>query len=165
VGLFDVLEHIKDDSAFLASVRELLRPGGRIYLSVPAFQFLWSRDDEVAGHFRRYTRRSLAKVFRAAGLQVEYLTYFFWFLPLPVGVLRTIPSRVGWRRNPTLRSAKREHTVGRGLTRRLVDWALSPELAWLRRGRTLPFGGSCLAVARLLGSTTDLSAAPEPAGG
>jgi SAM-dependent methyltransferase len=163
VCLFDVLEHMRDDSAFLASLRQHLRPGGRIYLTVPAFQFLWSREDDDAGHFRRYTRRSLAEVLRSAGFQVEYTTYFFWFLPLPVWLLRVIPSRLGWRSNPSLESTKREHTVGGGLTGRLVEWALSRELAWLTRGRTIPFGGSCLAVARSLPSAAELKVGPPAA--
>jgi SAM-dependent methyltransferase len=150
VGLFDVLEHIRDDVVFLASLRRLMRSGARIYLTVPAFQLLWSREDEFAGHYRRYTSSALAKVLQAAGFAVEYLTYFFWFLPLPVLLLRSIPSRFGWRGHPSPQSARREHSASGGLAGWLVERALSCELAWLARGRTLPFGGSCLAVARSL---------------
>ena len=149
-GMFDVLEHIRDDRAFLGSLRPLLRPDGRLYLSVPAFPFLWSSEDTFAGHFRRYTRGSLAGVLEAAGFDVEYMTYLFWFLPLPVWLLRAIPSRLGWRGTPTLQSASREHAAG-GVAERLIEWALSGELARIARGRTLPFGGSCLAVARRAG--------------
>lgn len=148
VGLFDVLEHIQDESRFLSSVRQLIKPGGRIYLTVPAFQFLWSREDECAGHYRRYTRKSLAAVLRESGFQVEFVTHFFWFLPLPVFLLRSIPSRLGWRKDPSTALAKREH-AHQGFPGKLLDRVLSGELAWLNAGRTIPLGGSCLAVARL----------------
>src|SRR5262249_14522534 len=77
VGLFDVLEHIEDDVAFLRSLRRLLKPGGRLYVTVPAFPPLWSAEDEHAGHFRRYTRRSLNEVLERGGFRAECLTYFF----------------------------------------------------------------------------------------
>lgn len=148
VGLFDVLEHIPDDLGFLQSLRHLMRPGGRIYLTVPAFQLLWSNEDEYAGHKRRYRRQSLAQVLQAAGFDVEYLTYCFWFLPLPVFVLRAMPSWLGWRKEPTKQSAVQEHSTKRGLTGWIVDRALSWELARIARGQTLCMGNSCLAVAR-----------------
>ncbi len=148
VGLFDVLEHIPDDLEFLQSLHRLMRSGGRIYLTVPAFQLLWSSEDEYAGHQRRYRRTSLAKVLQAAGFDVEYLTCCFWFLPLPVFLLRSIPSRLGWRKEPTKQSATKEHSTKRGFAGRLVNRALSWELSRVARGQSLWLGNSCLAVAR-----------------
>ncbi len=148
VGLFDVLEHIQNDAAFLASLHRLMSPAGRIYLTVPAFQRLWSSEDEFAGHHRRYTKKTLADVLNGAGFEIEYLTYFFWFLPLPVLMLRTIPSWFGVRHEPSLRSARREHAARNRPIDRLVGRSLAWELAKVARGRSLPVGGSCLAVAR-----------------
>lgn len=151
VGLFDVLEHIPDDLGFLRSLNCLMRPGGRFYLTVPAFQWLWSREDEHAGHHRRYTRKSLSRVLQTAGFDVEYVSYFFWFLPLPVLVLRSLPSRLGWCKGPTVQSAQREHSSRGGLTGRLVDRALAWELDRIHSRKFIPAGNSCLAVARKLG--------------
>ncbi len=148
IGLFDVVEHIEDDAAFLASLQRLMAPGGRIYLTVPAFQGLWSSEDEFAGHHRRYTKKTLARVLRGAGFEIEYLTYLFWFLPLPVLMFRTIPSWFGARHEPSLQSARREHAGGKGPIDRLVGRSLAWELAKVARGKSLPIGGSCLAVAR-----------------
>ena len=53
IGLFDVVEHIEDNIGFLKHLSELLVPGGMLYLSVPAYQFLWSLEDVKAGHFKR----------------------------------------------------------------------------------------------------------------
>lgn len=149
VGLFDVLEHIEDDVAFLVSLRRLLQPGGRIYLTVPAYPFLWSSEDSTGGHYRRYTASSLARSLRSASFEVEYRTYFFWFLPVPIFLLRSIPSWLGRRGRPSPQSARREHTGGPGFLGHLLERALKWELTRLALGRTLPIGGSCLAVARV----------------
>jgi SAM-dependent methyltransferase len=148
VGLFDVLEHIADDVQFLKSLRRLMLPGGRIYLTVPAYQFLWSSEDTAAGHCRRHTTASVARALKAAGFQLEYQTYLFWFLPPAVFMLRTIPSWFGWRGAPSLRSARREHARGRGFAGWLIEKALGWERTRLARGQKIPIGGSCFAVAR-----------------
>ena len=85
IGLFDVLEHVEADEAALRTLRGRLAPGGRILLTVPAFPWLWSRHDERHHHFRRYTRRSLARAGQRAGLRVEH-TFYFNTLLFPVAV-------------------------------------------------------------------------------
>lgn len=87
IVLLDVLEHIEDDGATLAALAERLGDGGRIVVTVPAFQSLWSHHDETHHHFRRYTRSTLSEVAAKAGLHVERSFYFNSFLmPLAVGV-------------------------------------------------------------------------------
>ncbi|WP_282152706.1 class I SAM-dependent methyltransferase [Ruegeria atlantica] len=76
IGLFDVLEHIEDDEATLGALANRLTSDGRIVMTVPAFQWLWSRHDERHHHFRRYTRAQLADVAAKAGLHMEYGFYF-----------------------------------------------------------------------------------------
>jgi len=76
VTAFDVLEHLADDAAGLARLRSLLVPGGQLVLTVPAYDFLWSGEDVVSAHHRRYTRRLLERVCRAAGLDVLFVSYF-----------------------------------------------------------------------------------------
>jgi SAM-dependent methyltransferase len=85
IGLFDVLEHVEDDTASLAALGARLSDTGVILVTVPAFPWLWSRHDERHHHFRRYTRASLAQVAKTAGLRVRYASYFNFFLfPLAV---------------------------------------------------------------------------------
>ncbi len=150
VGLFDVLEHIDDDMDFLAHLKSLMKVDARIYISVPAFQTLWSAEDVNAGHFRRYSKKSLANCLKRAGFTVEYLNYFFCFLPLPVLFFRTIPSLIGLRRTGSTEAAQREHSAGGGLASRLVDRILTAERKRIQRNKSLPFGGSCIAVAKNL---------------
>lgn len=147
-GLFDVVEHLEDDTAFLRNLHSLMKPGGRVYLTVPAFQMLWSSEDDFAGHHRRYSMRTLTESLTQSGFEVEYISYFFWLLTLPVFLLRTIPTLLGLRKGKPTENHAREHSAGSGLLGRLLDAALNLERSRMRRGRQMPFGGSCLAVAR-----------------
>lgn len=86
VCLFDAIEHIPDDVRVMREVARVLTPGGRVFVSVPAYQFLYANNDRVAQHERRYTRRSLARVFREAGLNIErnsHANVFLFPLILP----------------------------------------------------------------------------------
>ena len=72
---FNVLEHIPDHVQALRAAHRLVRPGGRVIMLVPAFEFAMSRFDRTVGHVRRYTKRSLAQAFRDAGLEPELVHY------------------------------------------------------------------------------------------
>jgi SAM-dependent methyltransferase len=76
ICLFDVLEHIEDDANALKRVLQLLKPGGRAVVTVPAYQWLYGAHDRAHQHFRRYTARQLYTKARAAGLSVGRSGYF-----------------------------------------------------------------------------------------
>jgi len=76
IGLFDVLEHIEDDGKALSEIRKALRPGGYLILTVPAYQFLWSKKDEKAHHRRRYSKKDLIAKLERSGFSVNKVTYF-----------------------------------------------------------------------------------------
>jgi SAM-dependent methyltransferase len=81
IAAFDVLEHVKDDQAALCNMRKRLRPDGLLLLTVPAYQWLWTRNaDELQHHFRRYSRKGLNKVCDSANLEVISSSYFNTFL-------------------------------------------------------------------------------------
>jgi SAM-dependent methyltransferase len=145
-GMFDVLEHIENEAAALRRVHGLLRPGGRLFLTVPAYQFLFSADDTMAGHFRRYTISSLTLALLESGFRVELASYIFAPLPPLVFLLRTLPTRLGLRRGNDPERDAADHAPG-GIAARLMDRLLRAELHRLSAGRSLPFGGSCLCVA------------------
>ncbi|WP_223385525.1 class I SAM-dependent methyltransferase [Oricola cellulosilytica] len=75
ICLFDVLEHVERDGAALEAISGLVAPGGRLLLTVPAHQWLWSHHDKILHHFRRYSRAGLAEVLRSTGYAIERLTF------------------------------------------------------------------------------------------
>ena len=75
VVALDVLEHMADDRAALAKMRDLLAPGGRLLLKVPAQSRLFGPTDVASGHYRRYDLAPLAQLARDTGWQTERLGY------------------------------------------------------------------------------------------
>ena len=76
VTALDVLEHLDDDVEGLRMLCRLLGPGGQLLLTVPAYDWLWSGEDVISEHRRRYSRSGLLRSCRAAGLRVHYVSYF-----------------------------------------------------------------------------------------
>jgi SAM-dependent methyltransferase len=72
----DVLEHVEDDVAALHKLRLVLRSGGLLIVAVPAYNFLWSGEDYISNHVRRYTKSLLEQRVRAAGFVIEWCSYF-----------------------------------------------------------------------------------------
>lgn len=152
IGLFDVVEHIEDDLAFLRSIRELLKDGGRLYATVPAYSMLWSSEDEKAGHFRRYSLGEICTLLVSAGLNVEFSSYIFKYLPVPIFLLRALPHRFGMSRSTDAqRDRIGDHRPGSGVLSRLLEAMLKRELESLAMNRPIRFGGSCLVVASVPG--------------
>lgn len=75
VLLLDVIEHLQDDYAGIRTAARLLKPGGVVIVTVPAYQWLWSDWDELHHHFRRYNRKMLRQVLHAGRLTIEMLSY------------------------------------------------------------------------------------------
>lgn len=96
VLLLDVLEHTDDDRGVLSGLMGILKSGGYMLVSVPAFNCLWSRHDEQAGHKRRYGKKELEALCREIGFTVVGSHHFNSSLFLPIylarKVLKAIPS-------------------------------------------------------------------------
>jgi SAM-dependent methyltransferase len=87
--LMDVLEHVENDKAVLEQALETIVPGGHVFITVPAFPALWSRHDEVLGHYRRYTVGTLGKLIASIPeLQVKRLHYFYASILPPATIVR-----------------------------------------------------------------------------
>ena len=140
---FDVLEHIADERTVLRQMRERLRPHGRLILTVPAHQSLWSPFDVASGHERRYTLATLSRALRASGFDIEYTTYFMSVL---------FPAM--WVRRRLLKGE--EHDMGAILDsefrivpggNQLAYQVLRQEARVVRARRRLPMGTSLAAIA------------------
>lgn len=140
VCLFDVLEHVDDEAGALAACRRLLAPGGRLFVTVPAYAWLWSRHDEMLGHRRRYTARALRRAAERGGYAVERLTYFNTLLAPPIMAVRLARAALGRPGHDLDRPAP---TLNRALA------ACFSAEARLLRWVSPPFGISILLAARL----------------
>jgi SAM-dependent methyltransferase len=147
MGIFDVLEHIEDDSGFLKRITKGLAKGGYMFVTVPAHQWLWSEDDVHAGHFRRYSRSGLQSVLRAAGLEPVYCTHFFRILIPPLFAARTLPSLLGIRRVST-EHTQTAHGVEKSLITRFIEASCRRELLRLQKQSVGRLGTSIVAAAR-----------------
>lgn len=85
----DVLEHV-DDTRALREINRILSEDGILIVTVPAFEWLWSRWDEVLYHKRRYTEKTLSKTLRTNGFKVIRISYSYSFLVLPALIVRNI---------------------------------------------------------------------------
>jgi SAM-dependent methyltransferase len=99
VVALNVIEHIEDDAGAIRTIADLLRPGGRFVMLVPALPALHGTLDQELGHYRRYTARSVADRLRSGGFKVDRIFYFNlvgalgWWLNAKVLRRRRIPLR------------------------------------------------------------------------
>src|SRR3954468_11187860 len=136
----DVIEHTDDDVRSLRELRRVTRPGGALVVTVPAYPRLWSRHDEVNGHRRRYTRRTLRRAAEAAGWEVERMTGFNVVYLAPAALVRIA------RRDE--RGGGSELELTPPALDFLLELPLRLEAALVRRGVDLPTGLSLLGVLR-----------------
>jgi SAM-dependent methyltransferase len=140
VSAFDVVEHCRDDALAVAELARVLTPGGRMLLSVPAYQWAWTDHDVQAGHHRRYTRPRLTRLVEGAGLQVVRATYAFSAV-FPMFVAERARRRLARAPEGDTRLPQVSPPVDRALM------GLCGLDARVLRRRDLPFGSSVLLVA------------------
>lgn len=146
-GMFDVLEHINKDAAFLQSLHPLLTPRGKLFLTVPAYPFLWSAEDVYAGHFRRYTIKSITTLLELSGFEIMYSSHFFRLLPIPILIFRALPFRLGLIKRNRSENIANDHTMPKSFMTNLFNKMLLKEVAAIRANKTIRYGGSCIIAA------------------
>jgi SAM-dependent methyltransferase len=147
IGCFDVIEHIRDDHLFIDDIQRVLKPGGLLYVTVPAYEMLWSGHDVHAQHFRRYTKEKITKLLDR-NFDLLYFTYLFNILVLPTFVLKTLPFRLGLSKGTSILSFESEHGTESTMGVNIINGFLKREEANIAKGLEVRWGSSCLFVAR-----------------
>jgi SAM-dependent methyltransferase len=146
VGAFDVLEHIEEDLKVLEECAAMLRPGGVLIATVPQHPFMWSAQDDIAHHVRRYKRGELARKAGVAGMATLYQTSFVTLAFPLMAASRLLRGRGGDGAADRGRM-EAEFKLPAGANAAML--ALQRAEHGLRRaGVPLPFGGSQVLVAR-----------------
>ena len=156
-ALFDVLEHVKDDSKFINQLWMYLKDEALLFITVPSYNILYSMEDIHAGHFRRYSLKKLKQVLINNGFIIEYQTYLFSYLFFPIYFLKALPTilKIGkyksldkYTTKQNEHTYKSEHLVKNNLFLKVLNIFHHIELMIIRNLTKIPFGSSCLIVAR-----------------
>ncbi len=152
IALLDVLEHCDDDFLVLRECYRVCIPRGFLIITAPAFQWLWSYNDVLNRHRRRYSAGTLKALLKRAGfrpVKVTYNNFFIFPLAAPLIIIR---EKLGLR--PKLASPHFDEEAYQ------VEMEPAPPLvnalltrvgdleAWLIKHMSLPFGTSIIALAQ-----------------
>jgi hypothetical protein len=145
VSFFDVIEHIEDDVSFLKALYSKIEKGTKIYITVPAYNRLWSDVDDYGGHFRRYNLKMVKKLALDSGYKLIYFNYFFSHLTLISYFLRALPYKLGKRKakEKIMENETSQHSP-KGIVKNLFDLFERRELKRIKNGRTIAHGASCI---------------------
>ncbi len=143
---FDVIEHLDNDREALRELRRVVRPGGLLLVTVPAYQWLWSEHDVINHHRRRYTRSTLSIAAGDAGWQTVSTTHFNGIL-LPAAAAHRAILRL---RRPGVDATNAVSDLERTppWLNRLLEQPLELEARVIGAGRRIPCGLSLMAVFR-----------------
>lgn len=137
IALFDVLEHIKEDRLSLKCLHQQLKPGGKLVLTVPAYQCLFGPHDQNHYHFRRYSAHVLQNRLAFAHFKTDRISYFNCLLSPLIALATLLEKRRGKAVARDKKPSRIVNTILRGI--------FSFEALLLKLGN-LPFGISILAI-------------------
>lgn len=155
VTCLDVIEHIDEDQSAVTEIARVIRPGGLLVLTVPAFQVFWSDHDVINHHKRRYRRDQIRRLL-ANSFEIDLLSYYNVHL-FPLAVLVRMLKRVEMMIWPSAnRKVKAENTYLPRSINGLFSRIFGSEIFWLKRG-SLPIGLSIICVARKIEGSSGIA--------
>ena len=163
VTALDVVEHLDDDAAALREIRRVLRPRGKVLVTVPAHPFLWGDQDEVNQHKRRYVATEVRERLTATGFDVLRLTYINAFMFAPIAAARML-RRLEHRLRPRIEAQSDFRYPAPGPLNFLLGWIFGAEAPIVRRV-DIPVGVSILALAQKASAPPSGFAGPLPING
>lgn len=145
VGLFDVIEHLENDTDILRHASEQLAPGGIVLVTVPAMMSLWSTFDVMLGHKRRYSRNDLVSLLKRVPLEIIDVYHAFSF----GAPLLWLQRRVLKARNQLPMESRRYFMKPPNpLLNRILSVLADVERWFIGLGVPPPFGTSLVGIAR-----------------
>jgi len=133
----DVLEHIENDNAAYDQLLKVLKPQGRLIITVPAHQWLWSSHDEALDHKRRYSSLSLKKLLKRENIEIEKIGYFYGIV-FPAFIVSRLLDRF------IKTDSESKHEIFPGMVEKILFKFTEFELNFLN----LPFGSTLYAQVR-----------------
>ncbi|MDX2129239.1 MAG: class I SAM-dependent methyltransferase [Chloroherpetonaceae bacterium] len=141
VTFFDVIEHLDDDLGALLRAKDLLSSKGLCLITVPAYQWMWSKHDDLNHHKRRYTKPQLARVILNAGFGIKKISYFNSYLFPLAAAVRTIKKILNMQEG-------NEFAIPSPFVNNSLKSIFQSELSVLKTSSlTFPFGLSIIAIA------------------
>lgn len=156
VAAVELLEHMQDDEKVLGEFSRVLKKGGLLFLTVPAYQFLWTEHDDALGHQRRYTLGELRDKLQRLGFVIEKGTYMVFFTS-PLFFYRLLKKIfLRDKREPKTSYVKVPDFLNKVL---VLPFFLEAKIVQIGR---LPFGISIILAARKANQQTDRVRPPTP---
>ncbi|MBR58986.1 MAG: hypothetical protein CMH54_13335 [Myxococcales bacterium] len=140
----DILEHLEHPEKAVEELYRILKPGGILISTVPAWQFLWSEHDVALGHHRRYRKKAFKNLLQGGGFEVPRISYYNFFLFPPIASVRVAQRLIGSKTVEEGDAASSDVKVMPRAINGLLESVLGGERHLLRH-INLPFGVSLIA--------------------
>lgn len=147
VCAFDVIEHIEAHEDAIRESNRVLKNGGYLFITVPAFEILWSKHDDINHHYRRYRIKELKKLLIGNGFKIEYHTYFNFFLFLPIFIIRFF-SKIFPEKKISEGTGSDFESLNYSFLNKLLYWIFLSESFLMKHKFRFPFGVSAMIIAK-----------------
>lgn len=139
VFALDILEHIKNDTVAINNIYKAVKNGGHAVITTPAFQWLWSQNDINNMHYRRYSLQQLTVLAENAGFNVEFISYYNFWLFVPIAIIKWICRVLHLDKHSSI-----EYNSGNGLLNNFLYKIFSAEGKRISVHKSFPFGVSLI---------------------